>query len=133
MYKKQSFFFFIFFIVFFFILNLFFYSFISIGLYKFICYDNQNDFLKVDFFNKFSNLFYFIYNDTTQTLIDTSFYQLILFSNFFFYKNDTFFFNILDQITINYLSYTQNHLIISNNNELNLIFLNFYIRCSNLN
>ena len=112
------------------VLNLFFYSFISIGLYKFICYDSQNEYFKLFFSEK--ERFVFFYDSYFNYYFSSScFYNTFLsFSSFF--NEKSIFYSFSPLLKINFFSYITVFSDFSNK-ELNLIFLNFYIRSSNLN
>lgn len=136
-YTRLFIFFFIF-LLFFITINLFFYSLISIGLYKFICYEKQSNLLEEFFFNKMSSIFYFLETLERERLSlfffsNDSFYKYT-FSKVVFFNEFLFFYDFLSSLQMNYFFYMKD---ISSTSylktDLNLIFLNFYIRSSHLN
>lgn len=115
------------------VLNLFFYSFITIGLYKFICYESNylNTLIEINYNNKNSNIFYCSKEILNFLLIGLNWYKCTL--SYFFYFNDlNIYFNVLYNIKINIFFYSNNFILVTKD-DLNLVFLNFYIRSSNLN
>lgn len=131
--QKNMFLYIFFFILFVLIINLFFYSLITIALYKLICYESNTLNLLIDdfYYNKSSYVFYYFINFIDLKLIGIQSY------NFFFYNmfveiNYIFFYCLIKNIYINSFFFNNEFFIISNK-DWNLIFLNFYIRTSNLN
>lgn len=132
---KKNFLYFLFFITFF-IFNVFFYSFITISLYKLICYEANTltSILSSIYSIKDSFVFFNFSNNHNIFLFGTYWYDLFIpFSYVTNISYDfTFFYNIIKDNNLssflflfdNNSSYTDNY---------NLIFLNFYIRASNMN
>lgn len=114
--------------------NLFFYSLISIGLYKFICYENQSNLLEIFFYNKNHFIFYYINNVNDIHFINKYFFYNYAFNSYSIMNEFFFYYDFFFYLKINYFFYMKS---LSSNVEfkkdLNLIFLNFYIRSSNLN
>jgi len=114
--------------------NLFFYSLISIGLYKFICYENQSNLLENFFYNKNHFIFYYINNVNHINFINKEFFYNYGFNSYSIIDQYIFYYDFFFNLKINYFFYMKS---LSSNVEfkkdLNLIFLNFYIRSSNLN
>jgi cytochrome c oxidase assembly protein Cox11 len=116
------------------LINLFFYSFITIGLYKLLCYDNNylNTWISVNnYYNKEWNMYYLSDNTFVFRLIGSEWYKCII-NNFFLLNEINLFFSIVYNVKINLFFYTNNFTFFMKN-DLNLVFLNFYIRTSNLN
>ena len=121
------------------VLNLFFLSILFIGLYKFICYEKQNELLQIDLLFKCS-FFYFFYDEylnvndffMMSSFLGSSFnkiffYDFLLENHFSIYIDYTFF------TFLNFLFYSETAVQNGEHQQLNLIFLNFYIRSSHLN
>lgn len=121
------------FLTFFFLLviNFFFYSVITISLYKFICYDtNTNTFFFTFFLDKQVSVLYFFFSIGEYFFLCFDSYRL--FGVFFpFRLNSFFFFMPFLNIELMYLFFDNFYVVTSNVSDL--VFLNFYIRCSNLN
>lgn len=115
------------------VINLFFYSFITIGLYKLICYESNSltTFINLTYSNKASNIFFTDKTTINLILVGLKWYKYFM-NDFFFSNNISFFYNIIYDTKLNLFFYTNNFILITKN-DLNLIFLNFYIRSSNLN
>lgn len=126
---------FLFFIIFI-IVNLFFYSFITIALYKLIC--NESDYLSVLLkyldYKKTNSIYYIINNEAiiynigkvwaTYSLSE----WLDITGNLYGNYNNFLLFDI------KYVMFFLDHCFLQvKNNDLNLLFLNFFIRASNLN
>lgn len=122
-------------LILFIILNLFFYSFISIGLYKFICYEKQNNLLKLFYFNKSTYNFFYYFNNFNFNLINTSYFYKVKTSFLYVFLpfNNFFFYDLLSILKIKFFFFSKDFVNINISKNLNLIFLNFYIRSSNLN
>ena len=113
------------------IINLFFFSLISIGIYKFICYEKQESLLEAFFFFKNTNIFYFSYTSTTLYFVEKIYYFFDIYS-FTHLSQINFFFHIFYSTKVLFFLYLKN-IELTLQKELNLIFLNFFIRSSNLN
>ena len=114
------------------IINLFFYSLISIGLYKFICYEKQSTLLEAFTANKNTNMFYFLEYKHDLFFITNHFFYIYYYNFFMKIEMFSFFFNTLTSTKIDYFFFFYKIDTVLKK-ELNLIFLNFYIRSSNLN
>lgn len=115
------------------VLNIFFYSFITIGLYKFICYDSNylNNLIDISYSHKNTILFYYSKEVLNILLLGLDWYKCTT-SCFFIFNDLNIYFNIIYNIKINIFFYSNNFISVTKN-DLNLVFLNFYIRSSNLN
>lgn len=117
------------------IINLFFYSFITISLYKLICYESKsiNVFLENIYYNKSQNIFYNLEDVFFINILGYK-WNTININTVYLYNNNIIFYDLIINSSINtFLFVINNNNYIVNNDELNLIFLNFYIRSSNLN
>ena len=90
--KNSTFFIVIILFILFVVLNLLFLSIISIGLYKFICYDKQNELLKIDFIYKSSYVFYSKNEFYSFLLPNTFLPNKFIFNNFILEENLSVFF-----------------------------------------
>lgn len=125
------------------LINFFFYSLISIAIYKIICNEtNYFNLLENEILiNKLHNIYYF--NETINIfyIIDYSWYNLETLGTFFNYFNgvsNKIFYFILKELYIESysftcLSYIINELLIIKYNNLDIMHLTFFIRSSNLN
>lgn len=131
--KNSTFFIVIILFILFVVLNLLFLSIISIGLYKFICYDKQNELLKIDFIYKSSYVFYSKNEFYSFLLPNTFLPNKFIFNNFILEENLSVFFENSVFKTLTFFTYLDNDITDNSNKNINLIFLNFFIRSSNLN
>jgi len=121
--------------LFFLVLNLFFYSFITISLYKLICYESNslNVLIETFSYNKICNIYYFIEETLLFLIIGTSWTNIII-NDFFIVNKEIIYYNIIVNNNINYFFFFIDNCLLSlKNKDWNLLFLNFYIRASNLN
>ena len=120
------------------IINLFFFSLISISVYKVICYENQLLFFIENLYSLNTKLEYTFYiSDELLSLYlisDLTLYK-VYFNSFFYCKNlSIYYYNLLNLIDLNYFFFLKHNISkFDFQKDLNLIFLNFYIRSSNLN
>lgn len=121
------------------LVNLFFYSFVTIALYKLIC--NESDYLgvllKSSEYAKISNVFYASDSKIGLSLLGNAWsvyelsegYPLIRCNGASLYS----YYNAL-LFEIRYIAFFLDHCLLqSTSGDLNLLFLNFFIRASNLN
>jgi hypothetical protein len=120
------------------IINLFFFSLISISVYKVICYENQLLFFIDNLYSINNKLEYFCYirDDLLSLSLISNLSDYKVQFNSFFYSEELsiYFSNLLNLISFNYFFYLKHNIYdFEIKKDLNLIFLNFYIRSSNLN
>jgi len=117
------------------IVNLFFYSFITIALYKLIC--NESDYLsvmvKVLEYKKINNVYYYLAPDYNLFVIGENWNTVSINAIFETENISNYYFNYV-YFEIQYIMFfIDNCFLQVKNNDLNLLFLNFFIRASNLN
>ena len=114
------------------VINFFFYSIITISLYKFICYDASNyTFFTTFLLNKHVSVLYF-FHDIQQTFFFLCFYNYkVLGVCLSFYISFSFFMLPFYGVEVMYFFFDRFYVFHCNISDL--VFLNFYIRSSNLN
>lgn len=125
------------------VLNLFMYSIISIGLYKLICYDKTNDLYTLIFLEKYT---YTMYSDSNGIYIlyiisELSDYFYTIETNFLFLYDSFHSYEYQwvdhkwDSLTLQSFSLMNDEdpWIHDGNKNVNLIFMNFFIRSTHLN
>ena len=126
-------------LLFFIVFNLFLYSIISIGLYKLICYEKTNEWYTLIFSEKYTYVSYISDTKTCHTIwkciSDISFYCYTMQSDQLF-LHDLFLecqLFSLPFLTWQAYSLMSNENLLENVNDINLIFMNFFIRSTHLN
>lgn len=117
------------------IVNLFFYSFITIALYKLIC--NESDYLSVLVrlleYKKTQNVYFFLEPDCNLFVVGSNWNIVSISAIFKTTELCSYYYNYLS-FEIKYIMFfIDNCFLKVKNNDLNLLFLNFFIRASNLN
>lgn len=123
-------------IILFIVLNLFLYSIISIGLYKLICYDQTTEWYTLIFSEKYTSVFYISDVYFSEFISDAYSYQCSISTCSLVACDDVcleynFLWSPWWSIQNTSFLYTQS--VLESSKEINLIFMNFFIRSTHLN